>query len=50
MMAETIKFISAINSLVVMSLAIWHGFKIEIGKGFSFEIHPLKRFFIKDKE
>lgn len=49
-MAETIQLISAITTLVVMSLGVWHGFKIEIGKGFSYELYPLKRFFTKDKK
>ena len=35
--------------ILLLSIAIWNGIEIKIGKVFSYELYPLKRFFKKRK-
>lgn len=46
-MLLAINILIATTLVFVAVLVIWHGYTFTIGKSFSFEQYPLKRFFTK---
>lgn len=47
---DIFNLIGLIITLGIILTGTWYGLKFQIGTKFSFELYPLKRFFIKNKK